>query len=471
MQIFWLLVYSLSFWLLRLLVLPEGLFDDEARQYLDASSFQWAYGKQAPLFTWLAALLRYIGFFNPAGLSLLSHIGIFITAFCFYKAVSYFYKARTALLVTGALLFMLMFSYEFYRYMVHSIWMLAISALALVLYMRLLSFTTVSNTRLLDKVISYSLFGAVLALGLLSKYNFAFFIFVLLLASLVSSLGRSLVFNSCIVCSLVAFAVFFIPHALANSSVATDHALLRSQIGVPSFSLKYFWDIYSHIIIYLVIFASLWFKQLRAVWGQLLSSAQYRLFFYVLVLSLLLPLVLVLVFQFGHFTQRWLACLHLLVVFSSFVLLSAAVPDADLLKFPSARYQRILVILIWLSTLGLKASAYLQPDFWGPHILSRPYAALAKDLSASYPEQEIYVLRDLNLYAGLKSQMKNSEVFFIRNLKTLNPASVLVYRSDSPLSESKISKLGLTRLEHSALYKHSKSISFKVVALNLASAT
>lgn len=428
MNLLVLISYALIFWILRLVLVPDGLVNDEARQFIDATSFDLGYAKQAPLFTWLIwGTVKLFGF-KIYLISLWMHIFIFGIYWAMYKAFSFMLKPRSALLASFSVLFVPLFSYQFYRYMVHSALMSAIAALAIALFVYILSLAS-NQSNAQTRIWAYGAFGLLLGLGILAKYNFIFFLGVLVLACLCSALGRAVLLRFETLISFLTGALVCLPHLLwlqGNDFPPLNYALGQAKLGalLENLSISYFANTYLHLFVFLIIFMIFFASKLRAAMELANENPFLHLMRMIFVLCLASPLVLTLVLQSGFFTARWLAAIELLFIFSCFALISSQLEGGELFdKFESKKqiYAGLLMAIV-LTTFGLKTATYAFPGSIELFVTSRPYKALAHELTDKFAElglnikdQKIYSFRDVNLLAGLKAQIPNLQIALIES--------------------------------------------------------
>ena len=146
--------------------------------------------------------------------------------------------------------------------MVHSVLMLACTALSLCLLVHLLSFHQElgGDFRLkLSLRWTYICLGISIALGILSKYNFLFFVLILFFLSLISKNLRKVLWGRytplCIVVTLFCLS----PHLYwlsQNHYAPILHALSRAESGQAdlAYSWKYFFDIYVFFFLFAFVF-------------------------------------------------------------------------------------------------------------------------------------------------------------------------------------------------------------------------
>lgn len=206
---------------------------DEAEQVVLAQQFQWGYGGQAPLFTWLQTLLIRAMGPNVLPLALLkSALLAAIFAVAYAIAQHLFTGSRRA--AAAASLFLLPYLvYQSLRDSSHSIILTLACALCLWLILRL------GNRRNLPL---YVALGLCVAAGSLSKYNFALFLIPAAIATVAVPEFRPIARDTRLLLAAAIAIALFTPHGLwmaANFDAATAESIekLKAKEIAPLRSL------------------------------------------------------------------------------------------------------------------------------------------------------------------------------------------------------------------------------------------
>jgi 4-amino-4-deoxy-L-arabinose transferase-like glycosyltransferase len=203
-----LLGLGLAYFALHLLVrlsVPSALELDEAEQLVLTQQLAWGYGRQAPLYTWLLALVfRFVGV-TPLALALLKN-ALLLAAYVFVY--------RSARLVTGradhaavaavALLFVPQIAWESQRDLTHTVLAVAAAAATLFLVLRICEAPGAGD---------YVGFGVAVAVGLLAKGSYGFFLAGLALAALTVARARAALLDPRLLLTLAVAAGLLAPHA------------------------------------------------------------------------------------------------------------------------------------------------------------------------------------------------------------------------------------------------------------------
>jgi len=153
-----------------------GAFEvDEAEMIVMAQRFQLGYGPQLPLYNWLqVASFKAFGL-STFAISVLKNALLFLTGFFMFQALRLALPVRAAVAATLVLLLLPNLSWEGQRAGSHSIAMYAALAGSFYVFTRLIQRPSTAG---------FILFGVVLGLGGLTKYNFWIFPISLYLAAI-----------------------------------------------------------------------------------------------------------------------------------------------------------------------------------------------------------------------------------------------------------------------------------------------
>lgn len=201
---------------------------DESEQLVFTQSFQWGYGPQPPLYTWLQSLVFKVTGPSILGLAMLKNLLLFAAYGFTYSATRELTRSHAAGVVAAFSLFFLpQMAWESQRDLTHSVLVTAVAAGTLWIFVRI---------HRGGGWVWYVWLGLALGLGLLSKHNYTLFAAGLCVASLVVREFRGVVLNPRLVLTVgLAVAVVW-PHAVW--SVTHQDLLLSSatkfQVHVDS---------------------------------------------------------------------------------------------------------------------------------------------------------------------------------------------------------------------------------------------
>jgi 4-amino-4-deoxy-L-arabinose transferase-like glycosyltransferase len=382
----------------------DALELDEAEQSLWTQAFEFGYGPQPPLYTWLQmAVFQLLGP-SVLGLAMLKNTLLAITYGSLWMAARRLMPAPLAVTAALSPLLLLQIGWESQRDLTHS-----------VLATTLASFTFLLVLRLLERpreLARWSILGLVLGLGALSKYSFAGFAVILMAAVLALPEARAQLRSrrtwlGAALLGSVALAVF-LPHGLwllDHAAAASAHALqklsgspmargMQVARGLGSFAFAVLAFLSPLWLLLLGLFGAAWWKRPRAAAdGQASSSTAHADFDdpdtrrsalarrlarnYALALLVFFAM-LVIVGGASYFRNRWLQ--PFLIVAP--VLAFAMAPW--LARHPRRRVLHAccaVAALCWLTWAGGRVVANgLRAT---PDELNEPVAALAQALRAS----------------------------------------------------------------------------------------
>ena len=383
-------LYCCLYAVLRLSVSSTMELDD-AEQFHNGSYFSLGYAHQPPFYSWLVyAMTRLFGL-NIQTIIATKYIIMFFFYFSFYLIARSFWNRRVSLLIAGTLLLFPTYAYEFNRDLSHSVLVTAMASITCYLFVRLLR---------RERTADYLLFGASIGLGFLSKYNFAFFLFALILAASSFREGRSTLFSKKIFLSLASFIAVVFPHLMwlhQNDYLPFGHALTKADAGTLRLSsarqlLHIIFSSYTGVLVFLVICLLLFGFNIS--WRNLRYRSQLRLhlFHYLSFYGLTIPLLLIPVLKTGHFSERWLApflfCLPL-------ALFSEANMQSNNRSFKLLGY---LCIFIAVAILAARAFIGFFPDLSGKvERIHTPFRYVSQQLGQELKVRGVADLRDITI--------------------------------------------------------------------------
>jgi len=346
--------------LIRLLASPTATLD-ETEQLIFTQAFQWGYGPQPPLYTWLQIL--FFKCFGPSllGLSLFKNLLLFaIYAFTFATARRVTRNNVTAAIATAALILIPQIGWESQRDLTHSVLATAVTAATVFLFLK---FTASRNTRY------YFVLGACFAAGMLSNYNFALIIAGLCIAALLVREYRALVLTPRFFLTLITATLLLLPHIIwaathPEMAFATMHKMRIaaepswfSIIAAPIVRLPL--TLLTHTGSLFLIFAVLCWRQLLPFPREVMARPEVRFIGWLIATVPLLVLVFMMVVHATAFKGRWLQPLYILLP----VLLAALITPR--LNRPTARrlFGAVALAALGISTIFIARMRW--PDVFG----------------------------------------------------------------------------------------------------------
>lgn len=385
-QIFYLglALYCLVFWGFRLFLSPTLLMD-EAEQYWDAQRLAWGYSFQAPLYTWITWSVSQVTGLNLPTLATLKYLFIFWFYAGYYRLTRFWWEGEDRIIITTSLLLMPLFIFNFTWDLTHTILLGALTVTALNFYFSLLKTGSIKD---------YSGLGIILALGILTKYNYLFFGMSLMMAAFTDATGRKRLFSSKIVWTLAPLILIPLPHlywlilndfppfrsALEIAKVTPESKLALEEIVEMFF--KYIGPILLYIFFYFVLFRGCIQKKLISADKELHPPLERYVFW-----ILTIPLVMFYLMQADNFSSRWVIPTYLSVPLLLFT-------RVDFQKFYQTRrkyYLYGILLLVMVGILYYRMSQVYQPEGWVSWRpgkkkrgevtrLNTPYPALVKRL-------------------------------------------------------------------------------------------
>lgn len=177
---------------------------EDAEQAYYSQWLRWGYDDQPPLYTWLQYIINQVFGVQKVSFSLLRGLIFAGILLLMGQFTSNMLKNRrkVELAVFGLVLLPVFIDLTFRRLSHTSLLCLAILATFLVVQ-RLLHHKTWTN---------YALFGLILSVGMMSKYNYILFLAAFCFALIFDSLLRQVLFNKKMILSILLIVLFLFPH-------------------------------------------------------------------------------------------------------------------------------------------------------------------------------------------------------------------------------------------------------------------
>lgn len=404
----WALVVYFALHLTLRVLIGSGsgaLETDEAEQFLLAQAFQWGYTAQPPLYTWLQHLLFQILGANIFAVGLLKN-GLLLAAYLLMYLASrrLLGEERLAVLATLSWLLMASIAWEAQRDLSHSVAVLTLASASFYLIVRGLQRRGVAW---------YLVYGLVMGLGALSKYNFVIFAGALNLALLLTPEGRRLVFDWRLLLSIAVALAVVAPQAhwvfthpelalgsLHKLEIAEGHPLyqgLGQALLAAAVLLTPLW------LVYLVLFPRLYLG--LSLWGSEPGAAGLlRRYLLVLALGVAAGVTLLGV---GRISERWM--LPYLFVFPAFFFLSARGRE-----LPAARvrwFVRLAIASAALILVVTVARVLVGPRFGDLPNQSYPFAEIASTLETQGFAGGVIVAHNAHFAGNLARELPDSAVY------------------------------------------------------------
>lgn len=203
--------------------LVSGTADlDQAEQLILSQAFQPGYNAQPPLYTYLAGLVFSLtghGLGPLAGVKA-ALLSVFVGAMIALGA-AFGFTRRQHLIAVAGLVFVPQFIWESQRDLTHSVLATALAACTLLQVVR---------TRGRPSLGNYLALGALVGLGLLSKYNYAIFLLALVAAMASVPRYRAVLGDGRFLATILVMAIIVAPHVFW---LVDNHALAGGGIERP----------------------------------------------------------------------------------------------------------------------------------------------------------------------------------------------------------------------------------------------
>lgn len=378
----WYLVFA-SYFTLHILLrtaLGGGLGLDEAEMMLTAQTLKWGYGPQPPLYSWLQH-----GIFTLFGetifaLALVKNAFLALTYAALYRLLRGHYTREIAGLATLSLILLPQIAWESQRALSHSVLATAMSITTFLIFWQL---NKTHNKWL------YILFGACLALGILSKFNYIALPIAMLGAALSMRAMRGTVLNPRILLSFgVAGAILAMPVrwmlTQQDKVLASAHKFDINQYAsglrtALQGTLDLLLSSVSFVALLIAMLALLYWRygQKRTDLSEV--SVLFQLMARTLITALLLILLTVLGAGATNIRDRWL---QPILVFAAPVLTLWLLPKLSLVG--RQRFTQTVVVAAVLVCIALAtAGSFIRGD--KPSRRSAPFPAVVAAVIDKYP--------------------------------------------------------------------------------------
>ena len=369
-------MYCLCLFLARVF-LSFALEIDGAEQVFLSQDFFWGYSQQPPLYTWIQLGLTTVfgnNFFTAIGLRYLLIFGIF---YIVYKLGERHYNNKLfAFLASASLLLFLQFSVESLR-QTHSL-LVTLSAGLLVF--------TIHKLVKQPTLINYLLLGFVLAIGVLSKYNFIVFALAIVISALFIESYRNHILTPKLIVSIAVLLVLITPNLYwlylhfdavqAETLVELQGVDERSYLSaVATGLLELMLKISSFSALFLVASIVLIRGRIPGFWKKPKSDF-VKLVGGTICISIALLVVIIFLFKVTEMQERWLQPLLFLLTVYFFGVIDGS-SNYSLGRFK--KYGQVLlftfgIILFYTTidhTMGFKKRRITRPyDRFANYLLS-----------------------------------------------------------------------------------------------------
>ncbi|MBI4698377.1 MAG: glycosyltransferase family 39 protein [Nitrospirae bacterium] len=383
-------LYCLAYAVFRLFV-STSMELSEAEQFLDASAFSLGQDQQTPLYSWLIRAVSLVLGMNIITLTVVKYSLLFLFYYFVFLTARNFWDRKRSLIITGSLLLFPTYSYETHRDLTHTILVSLMAVMTCHVYIRMMRE---------PKTRHYVLSGVFIGLGLLSKYNFVFFLTAFLMSLLSGSEGRRVLFDKRTLLSVLCVILVLLPHFLwlaQEDFLSVRYAMSRARAGemvstpplrlvsVIGFS---FMEVFVYILVTWAIF-----RRYFSIKDNEAGSG-LRLFRLLALYGLVIPLLVIFSLNAGNFSSRWLAPVLFTLPLTVFSFIRT---DNIKSGFRSLAY---LCAGIAIIVLAGRIFVGFSPDTAGKvERLHIPYRALSLQLTGKLKENGIEDFRGLSVIA------------------------------------------------------------------------
>lgn len=348
-------LYCILYTVVRLMI-SSSMELDEAEQFLNGAAFSWGYSNQPTLYSWIIRGVSLFSGLNLGTIVAVKYSVIFLFYVSFYSIARFVWNAKESFLITCSLLLFPSYAYEFNRDLSHTILAALMAALTCLIYIKLLKE---------KKTIHYVLIGVSAGLGMLSKYNFAFFMIVLLLASGSFREGRRMLFDKRVMLSFASCCLILLPHLfwlVREDFPSLSYALDQSRAGtLPKYPfakiISKLAASYTGTLIFFGVFIGFFRRSISR--SAAIQSLEVRAFRLLALYGLAIPLIVVAALRTGHFAERWLAPILFILPLALFSMIRW---DMESIRFKAFRY---LCVSIGVMVLAARAFIGFAPETAG----------------------------------------------------------------------------------------------------------
>lgn len=445
-----LVLYLGLIFLWRAFAYPSLLGDDAEQVLFAQSGFLFGYHLPNPILpTWLVIISEHIFGINAASVVLVKFIFFGFIFFFQERLARVVLKNETAIIAaTLSPLAIYYFAWDSVRTYTHSIMLLA--AMLATVYV----FYKITETK---RLIWYAVFGVVIGLGLLAKYNYALFLLCFVAAALFESSYRRSLGNWAVVLSVLVALVIAGPHGLwlldqrhlmgdvtvQKFQIQSEISwLLRSWLGMRAWGEAVISFVLPLAALLVLFFPKAFvLKQRDATDVAKPSGRLGRLMERYLLIVLVVTAGMVLASGTTRVRIHYMFLLFLLPLWAFYRIEAANYTDRAL-----KRYIYTVLSLAMIVPVALVITFVTEPRFnkWAP--LNLPYAEIAHQLrSAGFIEGTVYAHNYPYFIAGdLRLQFPNSRFLSVLYPQYMPPAHdrqgqcLVIWNSDGGVKESSV---------------------------------
>jgi 4-amino-4-deoxy-L-arabinose transferase-like glycosyltransferase len=387
-----------GYFLLQIVVrlcLSDSLDLDEAEQVFVFQQLRGGYDTQPPLYAWVQWVFFSVFGLNLFALSLLKNLLLLSTYLGVLFTARRLLSTAGAIAATASLVLLPAIGWESQRDLTHSVILTCMASLSLCAYFALLHKPNVGR---------YVLFGLLVGLGMLTKYNFVIFAGGIALTSLLVPEHRRIVWNGKVAIAMVVAVLVFLPHGVwlaHHLADATNGTLSKMSQGHKASYLGNVAEGFGDLLVAMISFLTplwiidgwLWRKELRQ--AKVDRANPHARFFLILYAVFFIGLtVLLLTGKVSNIKSRWMLPLMFSVPMAVFVIFPAFARQETCRKIAGIAGVFAVVIL-----LALPARVLFGPML-GKNVRAHfPFPELSAELAQRFPQARLLVT-DAKLAAG-----------------------------------------------------------------------
>jgi hypothetical protein len=367
--------------LLRL-VMSRVTVLDESEQIVFAQSWQWGYGPQPPLYTWIQILFFDVFGTSILGLTLLKNALLFACYAFTYGAGRVVTRSHLGGMIAAlGLLLIPQIAWESQRDLTHSVLAMTLSTATLFAFLKLHRSPTPWR---------YLLLGMLFGLGMLSNYNYAMLLVGLLIAAACLKEFRPVVVNGWMIAAVTVAVVMLLPHAqwcVQHWSVvfSSSHKLrIQDETSFMVTAVRALGNLIaawlSHIGSIVGIFLLLCWRQLVPFPRETLRRPQVRLLLWLTAIALAGIAVAMVLSRATSFKGRWLQPLFFCVS-----ILCAALVQPRLTRAALRRILGAAALVAAIVMVLMPGRLWVADELGRVEGLNAPYRELMAQL---HPELE-----------------------------------------------------------------------------------
>lgn len=395
-QVFGFLLAYFAVQILTRVLISSSTDLDESEQLMLTQKFSWGYGSQPPLYTWIQMAFFSVFGVTVFSLSLFKNLLLFCTYGLTYANAKFITRSHPcAVAASASLLFIPQVAWESQRDLTHSVFSATLAAATLHCFLRLCRNRSAAW---------YLGFGLCAGAGLLSKYNYVFWLLGLLLAGISIREIRPVVSNwRMLAAGMIGLAIlapnglWILNHRELAFTASHKLGLIESGgwLGAVGTGL---WHLLVAAVSFLgplaLMYLLIFFKANGgSAKPRSVEPVEKLLSRTVITIGILL-LLLVLVFRVTNIRERWLQPILICAPVLAVVLVR------DRLDEKRSRWvvgSGLLVMCV--VAVFLPARVLLSERIRREERLTRPYDALAAQMRPILPEGSL-VVTDLQLLGG-----------------------------------------------------------------------